>query len=72
VTYYVVIAFDRGAEGDLKPGEAAASFPRRRSLIKDFASDSTNGSYLAKSANMMRRAVNKPTPRALGIFSPLR
>jgi hypothetical protein len=43
VTYYVVIAFDRGAEGDLKPGEAAASFPRRRSLIKDFASDSTNG-----------------------------
>jgi hypothetical protein len=42
VTYHVVIAFDRGAEGDLKPGEAAASFPSR-SLTKDFASDSTNG-----------------------------
>ena len=28
--------------------------------------------YLAKSANMMRNAANKPAPPALGIFSPLR
>ena len=30
------------------------------------------GGYLAKSANMMRHAANKPAPPALGIFSPLR
>jgi hypothetical protein len=30
------------------------------------------GGYLAKSANMMRHAENKPVSPALGIFSPLR
>jgi MFS family permease len=30
------------------------------------------GGYLAKSANMMRHAANKPVSPALGIFSPLR
>jgi MFS family permease len=30
------------------------------------------GGYLAKSANMMRLAANKPVSPALGIFSPLR
>jgi Transmembrane secretion effector len=30
------------------------------------------GSYLAKSANMMRHSGNKPAPPDLGIFSPLR
>ena len=30
------------------------------------------GGYLATSANMMRHTANKPTPPALGIFSPLR
>jgi hypothetical protein len=55
---------------------AAASFPGRRLLIKSgfrfCVRFQRMRGYLAKSANIMRSAANKPAPPALGIFSPLR